>query len=97
MDKKYGIAIGVGILALACGVIALSNLDDVDKAKRDLNKAVKKVRKKSKNLANLVAEKSENFAEGTVDFIHDFDAEEILDDARTSVSKTMKKAKKKLK
>lgn len=86
MDKKYGIAIGAGILALACGVIALSKLDDVDKAERELKRAVKKVKRKSKNLANKVAEKSEDIADSTADFIHDFDAEEILDKAKKKFS-----------
>ena len=65
MDKKTGTAIGVGagILALAGAVIALSNLDAMDKTKRDLKKAAKKVKKKSQKLADKAVAKAEDFAE----------------------------------
>lgn len=73
MEKKYGIAIGAGILALACGIIALSKLDDIDKAERELKKAVKKVKRKSQKLATKVADKTEDVVDEAAEFIRNFE------------------------
>lgn len=61
MNKKTGIAIGIGagILALACGVIALSKLDQMNKAERELKKATRKVKKKTQKIADMAKEKAE--------------------------------------